>query len=362
VVARGLLAGLVLVPVALASRTAQACSAPNPQFVGITVIPRDGATEVSTATSFVVASPTQPTGIGLEVPLSASIAVSAPTAIGSGEDETTHAPVVYWLVRPVANFLPASSEIKLSMDDGKGGTWVSTIHTAAGYDKQQGTAAVIKSLKLTRVRYPVSEIASGNCVFAEYVGFASFESDPAAVPGTPADSVVNAIELAPKTGGAATQVRAFTGQAPYSGTAAGNVNSVGAWYPYLDPTLEYCATIRSFGYGDRARQPLVSNTVCAHVTETPSPSLANDGGTDAITVDASIDAGASDATCATPDGRPVEDSITPPAKSGCSAAGTSTESLSALGTCLALCLVAGAALRPRAREAAFSRAARGRRS
>ena len=39
------------------------------------------------------------------------------------------------------------------------------------------------------------------------------------------------------------------------------------WTPYLDPTLEYCASITSFGFGDLARSPVTSNTICAPVTE-----------------------------------------------------------------------------------------------
>jgi hypothetical protein len=358
VVARGLFAALVLLPGALASRTAQACSAPNPSSLVPTIIPRDGANDVPTATSIVIISPTQPTQVGLQGS-GLAIDISPLTAIGNGRDEATGVPVVYWLVRPVSGRLPGSAEVRITMADGHGGILQYLIRTAPSYDKQQGTAAVLKSLTLTRIRYPVSEINSGNCVFAEYIGFASFEADPASVPGTPADSVVNTVELSPKHGGAATQSRAFTGEKSYSGTATGNVTSSGEWYPDLDPTLEYCATIKSFGYGDIARLPLESNTVCARVTELLSPSLANDAGTDATTADASPDSGAQDAACAAPD---VYEGVDTPvgAKSGCSAAGTPTETLSTLGTLFALCLIAGAALRPR--ESAISREGRGRRS
>ena len=37
--------------------------------------------------------------------------------------------------------------------------------TAAGYDKAEGTAAVLNAVHLWRVRYPVADIGSGNCVF-----------------------------------------------------------------------------------------------------------------------------------------------------------------------------------------------------
>ena len=60
--------------------------------------------------------------------------------------------------------------------------------TAAGYDKIEGTAPVVNAVHLWRVRYPVADIGSGNCVFAEYHGFITVDYDPGTVPNTPAAS------------------------------------------------------------------------------------------------------------------------------------------------------------------------------
>jgi hypothetical protein len=265
---------LVLAAGAFASRPAGACSAPNPAAgPSPMALPRDGATEVPTATSFVIVSTSPPADVELESG-GAAVPLSPAVGIGGGQDDATSFPVTFWQVKTADGFLPPSADVTLSIADGKGGrVALTTVHTAAGYDKQRGTAATLKSLKLTRVRYPLSEVNSGDCVFSEYIGFISFESDAPAIPGTPADSVVNTIVLAPKNGGAAAQSRAYTGAQAYSGTPTGAVTSFGAWFPFLDPTLEYCAGITSFGYGDIARLSLASNTLCAHVTQVDAPGV-----------------------------------------------------------------------------------------
>jgi hypothetical protein len=105
-------------------------------------------------------------------------------------------------------------------------------------------------------------------VFSEYIGYITFDADSATIPGTPPESVVSSISLTPKYGGAAPQGMTFTGAKPYSGDPPGAYSPTTAtWMPFLDPTLEYCAGISSFGFGDIARLPLVSNTVCARVQE-----------------------------------------------------------------------------------------------
>ena len=278
-VARGTLVAMVLAGGALASRRVGACSAPNPADAPLpTALPRNGASEVPTATSFVIVSTTEPADIAIESG-GVAVSISPAVAIGGGQDDATGFPVAFWQVKPAAGVLPGSADITLSVADGKGGRiTLTTIHTAAGYDKQQGTPSTLRSLTLTRVRYPLSEINSGDCVFSEYIGFIAFESDAATIPGTPADSIVNTIVLTPKNGGAASQARAYTGARSYSGTPTGSVTH-GAWFPYLDPTLEYCAGITSFGYGDIARLSLASNTLCAHVTEVDAPGFRqSDGG------------------------------------------------------------------------------------
>jgi len=267
---------------AFASRPVRACSAANPEATPPTAIPRDGSTEVPTATSFVILSLAQPTDVALEAG-GVAVPLDAPTSIGVGQDDTTNQAISFWQVKPSSGFLPPSAELVLSIANPKGGrTVLSTVHTAAGYDKQPATPAILKSLTLTRVRYPVAEIASGNCVFSEYLGYITFDASVAAIPGTPSASVVNTITLRPKNGGAAEQGRAFTGAKAYSGDPAGAFEpySSAEWTPFLDPTLEYCAAITSFGFGDLARLPVTSNVVCAHVAQVSMPGAGDevDGG------------------------------------------------------------------------------------
>ena len=72
------------------------------------------------------------------------------------------------------------------------------------------------------------------------------------IPGTPDESVVSTITLAPRHGGAQAQSFTFTG--PFKGfpafTDAYSLPSTAAWKPDLDPTLEYCVSVSSFGFGD----------------------------------------------------------------------------------------------------------------
>jgi hypothetical protein len=214
------------------------------------------------------------------------------TPFGSGPGDAMVRTFNFWQVKANGGFLPASSDLVLSASDGNGGrVTLTTIRTAAGYDKQPGTPATLKSLTLTRVRYPISEIGSGDCVFSEYIGYISFESDPASIPGTPADSVVNTITLRPRYGGAADQSRTFTGATSYTGEPAGALSSAPSseWLPYLDPTLEYCAGIRSFGYGDIARLPVDSNVLCVRVNEVSPPGARVDDAGAAV-LDAGVDA------------------------------------------------------------------------
>jgi hypothetical protein len=273
---RGVVAlGLALAAAAM-SRPARACSPGNPTAVAPTALPRTGSTEVPTATSFVILSGAPPVDVtlmagGVAVPLGPL------TPLGPGEGDLEGQTTSFWRVKPSATFLPPSADLVLSAADGNGGRVVLTsVHTAAGYDKQAGTPANIKSLTLTRIRYPIAEINSGDCVFAEFMGFLTFDADAAVIPGTAPPSVFNTISLAPRYGGAATQSRGFTGARPYTGDRVGAVQSGLGWMPFLDPTLEYCASITSSGYGDLARLPLVSNVVCARVQEISMPGARDD--------------------------------------------------------------------------------------
>jgi MYXO-CTERM domain-containing protein len=287
---------------ALASRPARACSAPDggaPQPA--TALPRSGATDVSTATSFVIMSGSVASPVdvalqsgGVDVPLGPVV------PLGVGEADVPGQAATFWQVKARGDFLPASADLVLSASDGLGGrAALTSVHTAAGYDKQAGTPAVLKSLTLTRVRYPIADIGAGTCVFSEYIGYLTFEADAAVIPGTPSDSVFNTISLAPKYGGAATQSHSYTGARTYSGDRVEDPKS--SWKPFLDPTLEYCASITSFGGGDIARLPVRSNTLCARVQEISEPGAGDvpDAATDAspdVSPDASGAGGSSGAT------------------------------------------------------------------
>src|SRR5450432_1345580 len=249
------------------SSHARACSPGQP--TAPTALPRTGATGVSTATSIVVLSPNEPFGLSLlaggqEVPLAGW------TALGSGADEALGA-TNFWELRigAAGSMLVGSTEYVLSLPGGDaGGTALTDFTTAAGYDKAAGTAPNLRGFQLWRVRYPVADIASGNCVFAEYQGFITIDYDPATVPNTPASSVVHTFHLAPMTGGAA-QTFVYTGSNAFTGLAPSGAYPIplGQWQPDLDPTRQYCLSISASGDGDLARPMLSSNQVCADVTQ-----------------------------------------------------------------------------------------------
>jgi hypothetical protein len=279
--------GIVVVGLgALAGRPARACSPGIPTPIAPTALPRAGATDVPTATSLVVLAGALPVDLTLTVG-GVAVALEPPVPLGFGEGDAMGRAFNFWQVKGSGGFLPAAADLVLSASDGNGGrVTLTSIHTAAGYDKQPGTPATLKSLTLTRVRYPIAEIASGDCLFSEYLGFISFEADPATIPGTPPDSVVNTITLRPRYGGAADQSRTYTGAASYSGDPPGGFGppppSVAEWMPYLDPTLEYCAGITSFGYGDVARLPLTSNALCVRVQQVSMPGARVDSDAGAV--------------------------------------------------------------------------------
>jgi hypothetical protein len=224
--------------------------------------PRAGASNVSTATSIVVYSATMPNDVTL-VAGAKTFAVSRLEPLGSGI-VGSEGPAQFWSV-PLVDFLEPSAVHTLTASDATGAIELTHFTTAPGYDKVQGTPAKLRSLELWRERYPLSEINSGNCVFAEYHGFIRFEYDPASIPNTPPESTINFITLAPKTGGSS-QVFYFSGDSGYQGQSpVGDPHAFGPWRPELDPTREYCATVTSFGDGDLARLPMVSEQVCAMV-------------------------------------------------------------------------------------------------
>jgi hypothetical protein len=294
-----------------------------------TAIPRSGSSDVSPATSLVILSPTQPSQLTL-VAGATEVPLDGVTMLGAGIDGTTGLRTQFWRVRLLDPLLPASAELVLTgfgasaIQPSLTRVMLTTFVTAAGYDKNNpGTPAVIKSLSLRRVRYPLSDIGAGFCVFAEYQGYITVDIEPAVIPGTPPESVVSTVTLAPRHGGAAEQSFMFTGPAPFLGypPLPSNYPTSGErWMPDLDPTLEYCASISSFGFNDLAVLPVVSNSVCATVEQIAVPGAGEpaDGGSDAgadagagsgADLDAAVDAG-------------DDAKVPPPASSGgCSLAG-----------------------------------------
>ncbi len=176
---RWVLAGLfTALACTAAPSVAEACSGPAPlPPIGL---PRSGATGVSTATSIVVFGRGAPTGFTLQAGGQA-IPLETPVELGGGADGLSGR-VTFWRLRPATTngFLLPSTEHVLTATSQTGPAEVTRFTTAAGYDKAQGTAPVLNAVHLWRVRYPVADINSGNCVFAEYHGFITVDY----VPGT----------------------------------------------------------------------------------------------------------------------------------------------------------------------------------
>jgi len=249
------------------SSSARACS--PAQAAPLTALPKIGATGVSTATSIVVLSPTEPFGLSLLVN-GQNVAVPRWTALGSGVDQG-EGPTSFWQlwIGATPGLLDGTAEYVLSLPGNDGGATVLTdFTTAAGYDKSAGTAPNLREFHLWRVRYPVADIASGNCVFAEYQTFITVGYDPATIPNTEPSSVVQAFALTPQTGGTQ-QTFVYTGSDPFTGLApVGDYPlPLGEWQPDLDPTRMYCLTLSASGDGNLARLSAPGNQLCANVTQ-----------------------------------------------------------------------------------------------
>lgn len=261
---RAAMAGFVFAVLAWVqgSSSAEACSPPAP--TPTTALPATGAANVSTATSLIVHAGGLPSGLSL-VANGQNVPLSYPDILGS----SGHA--VYWRVHAATadSMLIGGAEHILSQTSSAGTTVELTrFTTAAGYDKAAGVAPVLRALHLWRVRYPVADIGSGNCVFAEYHGFITVDYEPATVPNTPPSSVVHTFSLGPKNGGSQT-LFAWAGDAPFVGLEPSGAYPLplGDWQPELDPTRQYCLTIAALGDGDLARPALASETVCADVVQ-----------------------------------------------------------------------------------------------
>ena len=258
---------------------ARACS--PPQSAPPTALPKVGATGVSTATSIVVLSPNEPFGLSLLVN-GQSVAVPRWTALGGGVDEG-NGPTSYWQleVGTATGLLDGTAEYVLSLPGGDGGATVLTdFTTAAGYDKAAGTAPNLRAFHLWSVRYPVADIASGNCVFAEYQTFITIDYDPATIPNTEPASVVQTLTLIPQTGGTP-QTFVYTGADPFTGLApVGDYPlPLGEWQPDLDPTRVYCLAVSASGDGNLARLPVGGNRICTSVTQLSAAGAAPAPGT-----------------------------------------------------------------------------------
>jgi len=280
---RWVLAGLFTALACTAAPSlAEACSGPAPlPPIGL---PRSGATGVSTATSIIVFGRGTPTGFTLQAG-GQTIPVETPVDLGLGADGMSGR-VTFLRLRPATadGFLLPSTEHVLTATSQTGPAEVTRFTTAAGYDKAQGTAPVLNAVHLWRVRYPVADINSGNCVFAEYHGFITVDYVPGSTPNTAAASVVHTFSLAPKNGGSA-QTFVYTGDTPFAGVepAGAYPSPTGLWQPELDPTRPYCLTISAFGDGDIARLPVSSQSICADVVQlsamgAPPPPQIDSGG------------------------------------------------------------------------------------
>ena len=279
----GVLAALVW---EMGASPAQACGPLAP--LSPVALPRPGATGVSTATSLIVLSRSELIGLTLQAG-GQNVALSAPVKIGLGADRAV-GPATFWRVQALDGMLPGMAEHVLTATFQGSSVEVTRFTTAAGYDKAEGVPALARAVHLWRVRYPVADIASGNCVFSEYHGFITVDYDPATVPNTPSGSVVHTFHLAPETGGSEQQFT-YTGDVPFAGTEPMGAYPMptALWQPELDPTRRYCLRISASGDGDLARLRLDSRAVCADVVELsatgappPSPRGGGGGGSCAI--------------------------------------------------------------------------------
>jgi hypothetical protein len=258
--------------------------------------------------------------------------VSGWRAIGSGIDGSG-GPTSFWQLS--VGLLAASADYVVTLPAGGtdgGAATLTTFSTAAGYDKAAGTAANLRSVHLWRVRYPVADIASGNCVFAEYASFVTVDYDPATIPNTTPGSVIQSFQLRPDTGGTS-QTFVYTGDAPFTGLAPSGAYPLplGQWQPDLDPTRRYCLAISAMGDGDLARLGTGSNQVCADVVQLSAtgapPPPAIGGGTDGGSLGgggsggAGAGGGAGVGSTAGAGGGPIGDKLKD-SSGGCATAGT----------------------------------------
>lgn len=267
------------------ARVAVACSPRQP--AAPTALPASGATNVSTATSIIVIAGSPQAHVTLHAN-GQPVPLLAPVSIGGGATSVGWT-AGYWQLRPSTPdgmLVPDAEHVLRAVKQDGSEVELTRFTTASGYDKTEAVAPSIRNVRFWRVRYPLSDIASGNCVFAEYHGFIHVDYEAAQIPNTPASSHVYTFRLAPKTGGSA-QAFTYAGPDLFKGTepSGDHPSPVGLWQPELDPSREYCLTISAVGDGDIARLPAVSAPACAAVTQLsatgapPPAGMAGQGGT-----------------------------------------------------------------------------------
>jgi hypothetical protein len=239
-------------------------------------LPATGAQDVSPQTSIVLVTGAQEVPAGLEL-VAAGVSGPLPGIRPLGSGLTANGSANFWVLDSA---LQPSTDYVVRVADAAGTRELTHFSTAATYDKAAGTPAQISRLRLWRVRYPVSEIAAGGCVFSEFEGYFALDFTPGTVPGTPPEETVSALSLTPKTGGDSMHFvfagitslpgGLITATSPGVGVSLPDGESLSPaaalWKPELQPDREYCAAISTFGRNDRAAPPLSSNVVCAAVT------------------------------------------------------------------------------------------------
>jgi hypothetical protein len=258
------------------ARTARACS-PRPRSPSV-AMPRPGATDVSPIGSLYLSSHGGlPAGLTIEANGQVQ-PLPAIRPLGGGPDGT------WWKIE--GEFLPGASYVVRVSGSGPA-TELTHFTTATAYDKMMGAPPKLDGLRLWRVRYPVSAIAAGGCVFAEYEGYVDLDYQPPALPGTPPDEVINILTLAPKNGGVAQQLvwsgsarlglaATENGMPPADGQLPSPAQS--NWKVELSPDREYCASLQVYGRGIFSALPADSNLVCAMVKSASAPGASADVG------------------------------------------------------------------------------------
>lgn len=226
-------------------------------------LPLSGAKEVSTATSVVIVAGEYPSWVEVTAE-GRPVRIDGLKEIGFRSWNGSR----FWRIRGL-DFLEPNTEYVVTMaryGDGRRKE-VTRFTTAMGYDKNFGRPPVLESLALWRIKYPVEAINAGWCVAAEYHGAFSVEYTEAIVPHTPPEATRYTLRLFTRHGEDQMGI-SFVGDFLIKGRMPeGRRPDPVQWPPAPDPTQEYCAMLVVEGYGDLARPPLQSNTICAKVTE-----------------------------------------------------------------------------------------------